>query len=372
MPDPDPIDEAFANLAASSPEPVAEGPNAFLENFAELPSADEPAKPDDTPTPTETKPDADTDTDGFPDEPPNKSSESAGNVWKGLKTELKKTKADLRAERDTKAQELAARDTELNELREKTSKLPDLEQKAAFVEEAERKIAILDVKQSREYKQAIEAPLDAIDAAAEIIAKANEVKLTDLQDAIMEADPVKRRELLRTVVADMDDVDKAEVIQMAKDTQIILAREREMSSRAFEARKELEAITKENETKAQEAARKTFETATENSVAELRKRVPFAELTAGETADGVFGNVLTKAKAVNLDTATPAVKAFAAAAGILLPRVVAQYVAAQAEIKTLKARIAGENADLPRVSGDPTPTLNQSKEVDFANFTLPT
>jgi len=235
--EPNPIAEAFDDTIIPTPER-----NEFLDQFDDIqPPASEETPPAAEEAPPAATDDAADDADGFPDEPPGQVTESSGKVWKNIKTELKKTKADLRLERDTKAQELAARDTELTQLREIAAKLPDLEQKATFVEEAEKKIAILDVRQSTEYQNTINKPLEAIGKSIDVIAEANQIKVHDLEDAIAESDPVKRRELLRAVMADMEDMDKREVMEMVRDTQAIFAKKADMEARAYEAKKELEA-----------------------------------------------------------------------------------------------------------------------------------
>lgn len=365
---------AAAGLAAAIEEIT--GPTASQEpdnDFPGLDQFDELVNENETPTPTpEDAPDpnkieipgSEDDDDEFSDTPPGKGSEKSKTTWKELKGKATEYKTKWQESEKRITEEVSKKDSELNELREKVAKLPELEQKAAIVEEAERKLAVFNVEQSNEFKTAILDPLEAIGKNAELIAKANEIKVNDLDDALTETDPAKRRELLRAVMADMDDVDKQEVLQMARDTQALLSKQAEMRAKAFEARKELEAVTKENETKAQAAARKSFETATENSISELRKRVPFVELAEGETADAVFASILEKAKATNFDGATMGTKAFAAAAGVLLPRVTKQLVASQAKIKALEARIAADNTALPSVTGAPAGGASDDDDGD--------
>lgn len=359
----DGLESAFADLITGDQTPATETstePNPFTDGFVESPEPE----PEQTSTETEPKPDD----DGFPEDPPSPTSDKAGNVWKGIKSELKKTREELRTERDERQKLLDAKEVELTELREQASRVPDLQQKATLVEEAEKKLAIYHVEQSSEYLEAITKPLDAIGANAEIIAKTTGVRLAEIEDAITEPDPVKRRELLKAVVAEMDDVDKNDVIQMSKDAQSIFAKREAMRSQAHEARKELEKLNRENETKTQAEARKTFESAVETGVVELKKRIPFVEMVKGETADGMFSDLLTKSKSINFDAATPATKAFSAAAGVLLPRMVKQVDFLQKENAELKARIAKDNSSLPSVVPNPETTPSIVKDVDFQNF----
>jgi len=387
--DPDTLGTA-ANLAdnlaefdtptnSDSPQPSMDD---FMSAFKDLGK-----EPDETPEPDttkagegetepdksgkETNPDIDeSDPDNFPDMPPGKGSQASKDGWNKLKATAKEFKTKFETAEKTRAEELAARDAELETLRKQVANIPELSERAKLADDAEKELAISRVEGTREYKETIEAPLIAIEDAAEAIAKANNVKFDDILDALTERDVTKRRELLEDLMVGLRDTDKFDIIQMAKDTQQILTKRDNIRSRAAEARKELEEITKANETKAQKKAREDFEAATAHSVSELRKRVPFIALTEGETADSVFEAILNKAKESNLDTANAATKAFAATAGVLLPRVTRQLIHAQEEVKKLQARIQEGNATRPKVgSTQQTSGYQEDDDDDFTDAT---
>ena len=338
----------------------------FLKEFdAPTPAAE--TTPPATEKPTITPPTSETPPvegeDEFGDTPPGKGSEAAKKGW----TELKKTRDILRTERDEKIAELKARDTELEDLRKKVAELPELSERAKFAEEAERELAVARVEGTREYKASIEKPLIAIEASAKEIAEANDLKVDDLLDVLSERDPAKRREALRNVLAVMDDVDKPTFNQMVLDTQHLLNKRDEIRENAFNARKELEERTRQDETKAQEKNRKAYESAVDHSFSELKKRIPFVALEDGETADGVFDSALTKTRTIDFDKAPAETKAFAAAAGVLLPRITKQNVYLQEKVKQLEARIAEGNAGRPSVNGAGTqaPVIRPPTSDDF-------
>ena len=319
----------------------------------------------------DTTPDVDdSDPDNFPDMPPGKGSQASKDGWNKLKATAKDFKTKFETAEKTRAEELAARDSELETLRKQVANLPELSERAKLADEAEKELAISRVEGTREYKETIEAPLIAIEDAAEAIAKANNVNFDDILDALTERDVTKRRELLEDLMTGLRDTDKFDIIQMAKDTQQILTKRDNIRSRAAEARKELEAITQANETKAQKKAREDFESATAHSVSELRKRVPFIAINEGETADSVFNAILAKAKESNLDTANAATKAFSATAGVLLPRVTLQLIHVQEENRKLQARIQASNASSPKVgSTQQTSGFQEDDDDDFTDVT---
>lgn len=345
---------------------------ALLTGEPEPAKPTEPAKPDEPAATTADEPAAtDTDDDDFPDEPPTPGSGKAQKGWKEIKSDLKKTRAELRAERDKAAAEIKARDEELAKLREQVAVLPEVSEKAKYAEEAEKELAIARVEGSREYKETVKAPLDTIAKAAKELAKANEIKPEDLLDALSEEDPAKRRAMLKDVISTLDVVDQHEVLKMAEDTQRLFAKADEMHRRATEARKELEEIETKRQTETRQKARREFEGAVDHTVAELKKRIPFVQLAEGETADAVFAAIIKDTKASDPDTAEMSTKAFAAVSAIALKRVNKQLVHLIQENKTLKERIAGDNASRPSVGGGspPAPSQATGDDDDFTDIT---
>ena len=377
---PEETESAAAGLAASlaefdtpavpdgSPPPETDD---FLASFDVLPK-DEPAAPAteappaaDAKPPEVVKPE-ETD-DPYPDEPPAKGSEAAKTLgWGSLKTDLKKTRAELRTERDNAAKALAEKDAKIAEYEKQVAQLPELTEKAKFIEEAERELAVSRVEGTRDFKETILKPLEAIQTAAEAIATSNSIKLDDVLDVLTELDPAKQREGLKELIAGLDSVDQLEIAQMAKDSRMLLIKRDEILSRASEAKKELDTITQQRETAAQKARREEFEKSVDHTIGELKTRIPFMPLVEGETADAMFAAVAEKARASDFDAASPSTKAFSAAAGVLLPRVTKQLVQAQEDIKLLKARIAEGNASRPKVGEASAPAVTGgSDDGDF-------
>ncbi len=337
------------------------GGDDFLSQFADIgnepaevvaPAAEEiapPAAQDEEP------PAADVDDlEGIPEELTGKASVAAKDNFKKLResaTKYKKEATDTRTALEAKEKDLAAREARIAELEKSVAKLPELEEKTKFVEEAERELAVSRVEGTQEYKRTIEQPLTAIANAAEQIAKDNGIDFDKLISAIAERDPAKRREGLKEVITGLDDLDKQEIIRMSQDTQQLLTKQAEIRERAADARKEVEELAREKETKAQAQAREAFESSAKTVVSDLQKKIPFLSLAEGETAEGVFAKFAEDVAKVNLDTADPRTKAYAAAAGALLPRVVKQFRQVAAELETYKNRVKEKASSAPTVGG---------------------
>jgi hypothetical protein len=302
----------------------------------------------------------------FQIELPKTASTASKDHFNKIKASAKTYKEEARVKSEALVERervLAEKDSRIAELEKSVAKLPELEEKTKFVEEAERELALARVEGTQEYKNAVEKPLTAIAEAADVIAKANDIDFDKLVSVLGERDPAKQREDLNDIVAGLSAVDQMEVIRMAQDTRQLLTKQQEIRERAVEARRELEERTRETETKAQQQARETFEKAAKNAVEELKKRVPFIGLAEGETADAVFANFADQIVKIDLDKADPSTKAFAAASGVLLPRVVKQLRSVQAELETYKSRVKESTSTSPKLGGTATPP--QRPDVDL-------
>lgn len=315
-----------------------EEPEDFFADIAkdfdgDKPAEEEPAeeKPSEEDKPAEEKPAEDED-----DIPPNLNDKRKAE-WR----ELKASREEAQTARQEAERLLAERDKELADLKAKVASLPELQEKAKFAEEAEKELAISRVEGTREFKETVDQPLKAIEKAMSTIAKDAGVSVEKLYDALEEPDFEKRRAALKEVTADMDDMDRQEVYSAAKETQILLSRRAEIFAKATEAAKEAKAVQEARAAKEAERAKAEFNTAVEKAVGMFgEKKVLSALVGEGETAEQVAESVLAKVKQSGYDGASVGTKAYAAAAGVILPKVVSKLNTALAEAQTLRERVA--------------------------------
>lgn len=283
-----------------------------------------------------------------PEEMPKDLSKKGQADWKALhaaKQEVRNELKATKAEKDALAAELA-------ELRKQVAELPDLREKVKFVDEAEKELAVTRVEATREYKETVTAPLSAIEAQALLIAKDNDISTDKLFDAMAEPDPAKRRALLKAVTEDMDAADSADIFQMAKDTQALLARRAAIHDKAAEAAKELQSSEKARTEAEAAKQKKEFSEAAANVVEQLKARVPFMELTEGETAEDMFGQVATKLASTDFSALDTHTKALAVASRLMIPRLLKQHAALSKEVETLKNRLTRKNSSRPSVGSN--------------------
>jgi len=298
--------------------------------------------------------------DDFPAEPPGARSDKSKADWKGLR-ERAKSESLLRLEREN---ELAALKPKLDELQTKAARIAELEEKANGFDEAQKELSIARVEGTAEYKRTITAPFEAITESLETIATANSIDVEDIYNAVLERDPVARREAIEEIVTGLSITDQHEILQASKDAQVLLAKRDEIRANAANARAELDAINSEKETQAQKVSREKYETSLKTTTDTFLKKIPFVSLKDGETAEGVFNLIHEKAKDINMATADPGMQAYAAAAGFLMPRMVEQQRATEAKLKAAEARIAEIMASKPTHGGNSGSVAPPSQSAD--------
>lgn len=339
---------ADTNLDVNSPDFLS----TILDDIGKVDEPEPKAEPAKAEPEAKVEPEVKADGDDFPEDPPGKGSEAAKKGWKELKTEA----ARLRTENQTYQ-------TQLREAQDKLTKLTELEEKAKFVDDAEKELAITRVEATREFAKIVTEPLEAIGAAAEDLAKRNELDPELLYDAILQTDTTKRNKALDALLAGVSEHDKFSVYEMIRDSHTILAKGQELRNKAVEARKELDARQKDEQEVQTRESRKKFESEVRRTHDSLKDRIPFDALTEGETPEVVFNEILNKALNSDYASAGPDVQAYSVVAGFLVPRLVKQLHAKGAALKSAEERIAEITRTAPS-DNRPKTTIPASKVTD--------
>lgn len=364
----DPIADALNSL--DTPE-VTENPGTdLLMDFANELTAE------DAPDPTEgEKPETDAKAkDDKPAEDPEKAAENEEEVipekpknkddWNTLrgsrdkyKTAAEEKEKTLTAERER----LKALESELTETKAKAARITELEEKAKLADEYEKELAVTRVEATREYKETIAKPLQAIGEQADILAKSNDTDVEAVYRMLNEEDPAKQRTQLKELTAGWDEIDRLDLKKMAEDARTILAKQAQIRENAHAAQKETEKMSAERAEQQKAAARKEFTAAADTAVASLREKVPFIPLADGETEDDRFNALKEKLATVDFDSQTPRGKAFAAATALMYPQMVKMMAKQAAEVAELKAALAKKQGGKPGVAprDEPAPEGEQ-------------
>lgn len=286
-----------------------------------------------------------------------KSSAAAAESFNKIKETAKGYKEKFIAAEElikAKEQEFVTKEQEyqskLKEYEAKDAELNDWKTRSTEFEEAQKELALSRVEGTKHYKDTIKAPLAAIEARVESLAKANEVGRDRILDAIAERDVEKQQELLDELLPGLKPAAQLTVVRMAEDVREILDKKDRIEADAVTAAKEVAERTEKETVAAKEKARKEFEGGIDHATSELQKRFPFLALNDGETVDGVFGNFAKQAKESDLDAASPVVKATAALSVLALERALVQLQKVTADNKALTERLNETREAEPKVN----------------------
>jgi len=334
-----PIEAAF-QAASATPPPVDATPEsvaapaelspfeALAAKYKDIPDADPPAV-----------------SDKFPD---------AEALGEALKTPEAKAKwNELRNENktfETKVKDYEAKIAEYETKLADASKLAvstELENKVKGYEEQvqkyEQELAISRVEATKEYKELVSSPTEAIMSAAESLAKHYKIDEQKLADALIEGNTARQNSLLEDLMDGMSERDRSRLYRLADDMGMVVAKDAELRERASTAWEEAQSRM-QAETEAGERARLlSLKTATEKVF----------DLFGSKKLDayGVdLKSVKEAALSSDIDRASPEVRAYAAAAGNMLPDVLKAIASKEARIKELEGTVAKYTRATPGAS----------------------
>lgn len=274
--------------------------------------------------------------------------------WGELKKELKAERARLRELRqqagDPQKPQTA---TEVDALRKQ-------------LDSYENELSVHRIEATKAYKETVETPLRQIGEAAASLARRYELSPADLQNALLEPDEAVQQKALASLVDGMNDRDRLKVYQMADDTLLVLRKQDELHRNSRAALQELELRQKAEEERAREEGKQVFASTVDKMFSSLKDKIPFHPLEPGETPEQVLDKARRDVLGSDFDAASPDVRAYSVTAGVMLPRLVRQFRAVEAENKQLKERLAGLSSAGPRVAaGSPAPPAPRRNDAGF-------
>lgn len=376
MTETNPLIDAMSRAAdaAFAPPPQAPSPLPDIPDMTPPPAAQDqtPAVPDgDNPFDTlyrqqtearNTPPES----DPFPD---------AEALADQLKTPEAKAKwGELRKERETfktRAQELEAKIAEYETKLAENSKMsvnPELENKVKTYEqqvaEYERELAISRLEGTREYKELVTQPSTDILDAAGALASSYEIDEQKMFDAILEPNPKRQSDMLNDLLEGMSERDRSRVYRLADDMLYVAAKDKELREKASTAWEEVQAREKA-----------TAEASERQRLLTLRQETDMVFKLFEDKKIGSLGFDLNaireKALQTDIDSSDPRTKAFAVAAGNLLPEAIKALASRDARVRELEATVARLTRTTPGAAAgsapDNTPVTNPVSSFLFGN-----
>ncbi len=302
-PAPEPIKAPAAPEPATSPEPAS----AAEPEIPEVPDEAEEVEVDDFGLPID-KPVEPDPADDKPEEGEDDLDPKARHAWKTVRTELKSEKAARQAA-EAKLAEIEAR------LNEREASTPDLTELQAKVAEYEKVLAVTKLEASPAYQEAVEKPFQAVITRLDEIAAQYEIDNIALSKAVAIPDKKERAAALKDLLVGVDDDDRLEVRELARNVEKIVEKQAELVTNADKALAELEAEAEKKQAAEIAARAEERKQTVAKVIPHIAKKVPsFAaqiEALAGKIAD------------TDLAARPVTRQVFDAAAGELLPTVLA-------------------------------------------------
>ena len=326
------LDEAVSAESASPEDSPEDSPGDSVEETAKTDSTPE-SNPEET-----SESGSDSLVDDFPDADAlsDTLSEKATAKWGELRSEL--------AEARAKASELESKVGESTDKPLTTELEQQLTEAKSTIEEYEKELAVSRVEQSREYKDAVTAPLQAIMDAAEAISQRNEVDVNQVYDALTEVHNVERQNrVLEEITGEMTERDKMALYRMVDDAAVIFQKDTHLKEHAAEAAAELDQRNSEWE---QEALKKH---ALETRVA-VNKVFDKLENVIPDLEEADLSALRSKALEDDYLTLGAEHQAYALSAGSVLPPLVKAIRSRDAKISELETQLAGYQKATPKAA----------------------
>jgi len=260
--------------------------------------------------------------------------------------QLKEERKGLRSEVDELRQRTTEYESKIQELSGAVDN-DDIETMREQLAEYEQQKMFTDLENTTSYQETVTAPLLELLNKAEQVADHYDIDSDALIDVISMDEGEDQDEALSEILEDVTDRDKAKIYRVLEDINPILDHRSNMINNLEEAYYEAQNLEEQRQN--QQAAQKAQErrVVTQNVVGRVREKVPF--LTGFEGLD--FDAITEKAAGTDPAVIHPVDAAYNAVAAQMLPSLVKEYSALQAELETLTDRLAEYEDAEPGTSG---------------------
>ena len=324
------------------PEPEVPQPEQVEEQPAEVEEAPEPLAEEEEVQESEGEEDSFDPTNDLETQDTADWTPKAARRFKQLKEERKVLRSevdDLRqrnTEYESKIQELsgAVDNDDIDTMREQ---LAEYEQQKMFT----------DLENTTSYRETVTEPLLELLGRAEQVADHYDIDSDALIDVISMDEGEDQDEALSDILEDVSDRDKAKIYRVLEDINPILDHRTNMINNLEEAYYEAQSLEehRQNQLAAQKAQER--QAITRNVVGRVKEKVPF--LSGFEGID--FDSITEKASDSDPAVIHPVDAAYNAVAAQMLPSLVKEYSALQAELESLTDRLAEYEEAEPGTSG---------------------
>lgn len=260
--------------------------------------------------------------------------------------QLKEERKVLRSEVDDLRQKNTEYESKIQELSGAVDN-DDIEAMREQLAEYEQQKMFTDLENTTSYRETVTEPLLELLGRAEQVADHYDIDSDVLIDVISMDEGEDQDEALSEILEDVSDRDKAKIYRVLEDINPILEHRTNMINNLEEAYYEAQSLEehRQNQLAAQKAQER--QAITRNVVGRVKEKVPF--LSGFEGID--FDSITEKASDSDPAVIHPVDAAYNAVAAQMLPSLVKEYSALQAELESLTDRLAEYEEAEPGTSG---------------------
>lgn len=312
--------------APQAPEPTTTEDDGINTPLSELGKTEEEPKKDDPDTPTS-----------------GPQTQAAKYKWGELRKkadELDEIKNTLLPQREKELAEFKAKVEELSKV-DPTLYEKQLQEKEAAIAEYEKKLAVHDIRESKQFREEVLAPMAEIGTSVEVIARQYEIDPETIKSALLLTDPVEQEKKLMELADGMHARHQAKLFDFGEKVFKLNSRAEELENNAQEARKELDFIKEQEARKQQEERQTQVKVKAEAVKKQMLSKIDILGKNE-ELAKKVFSAEVTPED--------PTMLAYNAYAGAALPAILTELANARVKLSELEKSVAARSAAQPRSS----------------------
>ena len=260
--------------------------------------------------------------------------------------QLKEERKVLRSEVDELRQRTTEYESKIQELSGAVDN-EDIETMREQLAEYEQQKMFTDLENTTSYQETVTAPLLELLNKAEQVADHYDIDSDALIDVISMDEGEDQDEALSEILEDVSDRDKAKIYRVLEDINPILDHRSNMINNLEEAYYEAQNLEEQRQNQLAAEKAQERQVVTRNVVGRVKEKVPF--LAGFEGID--FDAITEKAAGTDPAVIHPVDAAYNAVAAQMLPSLVKEYSALQAELENLTDRLAEYEEAEPGTSG---------------------
>ena len=260
--------------------------------------------------------------------------------------QLKEERKVLRSEVDELRQRTTEYESKIQELSGAVDN-EDIEKMREQLSDYEQQKMFTDLENTTSYQETVTAPLLELLNKAEQVADHYDIDSDALIDVISMDEGEDQDEALSEILEDVSDRDKAKIYRVLEDINPILDHRSNMINNLEEAYYEAQNLEEQRQNQLAAEKAQERQVVTRNVVGRVKEKVPF--LSGFEGID--FDAITEKAAGTDPAVIHPVDAAYNAVAAQMLPSLVKEYSALQAELENLTDRLAEYEEAEPGTSG---------------------